>query len=624
MKKIISMKKYFIILFFLTGFLMYPQQASWQQHADVTMHINMDVKNHAYEGTQILKYTNNSPDTLHELFYHLYWNAFRKESALYYHNHSLPDPDKRIERLASLKPEEEGGYEIYSLTQNGKPVTWEITETVMRVKLNKPILPGETHTFNMHYKTRIPILIRRSGRNNSEGVDYSMAQWYPRVAEYDADGWHADPFLGREFYGVWGNFDVYITIERKYTVAATGYLQNPKEIGKGYLPKGEKPLKKFRRAKKLTWHFKAPNVHDFSWAADTDYVHTVTEGPNGVKLHFFYIPSDSTVVKNWSQLPEYTAKAMEYYNKNIGNYPYKKYSVIQAGDGGMEYGMCTFITGKRPLMSLVGVTMHELAHSWFQFVLATDETRHPWMDEGFTTFISTAAMNELTGQNKTPHPFIDDVENIIGYLSSGKAEPASVWSDFYTTQQSYWMNAYSKGSLFLVHMVNIAGWDKTIDFLRAYYNQWKFKHPQPKDMLRTAEKATGMQLNWFYNHWIESTHAVDYAIDTVIAKGQKTQIKIRKKGSMYVPLDVAVILKNGERILIHIPYFRTLKYRRTLAFNGEVSVETLKPWYDGFPVYSFEVPVKKEDIKIVLADYFFLTSDLNYNDNLWPKPSEEK
>ncbi len=611
------MRKSFLFLLFWMVFWAWSQEDYWQQRVKVYMEVDMDVKNHSYDGLQVMEYTNHSPDTLHEIYYHLFWNAFRKGSAMYHHNHSLPDPDPRIERLASLKPGEEGGHEILSLTQNGKPVKWEITETVMRVKLNEPILPGETHTFKMQYRTKIPVLVRRSGRDNAEGVDYSMAQWYPRVAEYDCDGWHPDPFLGREFYGVWGDFEVVIKMDSRYTIGGTGYLQNPEEIGKGYLPEGQKPAKKYRKAKKLTWHFKAPDVHDFSWAADRDYVHKVKEGPNGVKLHFFYIPSDSKVVKNWTDLEEYTAKAMDFYNKRIGPYPYKQYSVIQAGDGGMEYAMCTFITGKRKRMSLIGVMMHELAHSWFQFVLATDETRHPWMDEGFTTFVSTIAMDVLTGQKKSPHPFIEDMEGIINYLESDVAEPASIYSDYFKTNQSYWVNAYSKGSLFLLHLVNIAGKEKTFKFLQDYYTQWKFKHPSPKDMLRVAQKSTGMQLNWLYNQWIESTHKVDYAIDTVFARGKETEVVLKNKGSMPVPLDFVVVTKSGDTKFYHIPYFRTLKYRNTLAFNDEVKVETLKPWFDGFKTYKVIIPVKKGDIKVMMVDYSYLTSDVDYNNNVW-------
>ena len=374
----------------------------WQQHVDYSMDVNVDVEKYQYSGTQKLVYTNNSPDVLSRVYYHLFFNAFQPGSEMDMRLQSVADPDGRMmadgkSRIASLSPEEMGYLRVNSLTQDNQAVSFVEEGTILVVELNKPIPPGGKTTFEMTFNGQIPLQIRRSGRNSSEGVALSMSQWYPKLAEYDFEGWHADPYIAREFHGVWGDFDVKLTLDKKYVVGGTGYLQNPEEVGHGYETPGSK-IKK-TKGKTLTWHFKAPMVHDFMWAADPDYLHDTLKVENGPMLHFFY-KNDKEIVENWKKLQPKTAEAMQFFNKNIGDYPYEQYSVIQGGDGGMEYAMSTLITGGRNFGSLVGVMVHEMAHSWFQHVLASNESKHEWMDEGFTTFISSLCMDQVMDQKK--------------------------------------------------------------------------------------------------------------------------------------------------------------------------------------------------------------------------------
>ena len=318
-------------------------------------------------------YTNNSPEELTHVYYHLYFNAFQPNSQMDIRSRSIKDPDRRVtDRISKLTPEEIGYIKVGSLKQNGKNVSFNVVGTILEVTLNNPIKPGSSATFEMVYDAQVPKQIRRSGRNNAEGVALSMAQWYPKLAEYDFEGWHTPPYIAREFHGVWGNFDVKITIDKNYVVGGSGYLQNPQEIGHGYQDKSI--ALKVPSTEKLTWHFKAPNVHDFMWAADPEFIHDIVKMENGIDLHFLYKSTlEENYLKNWKNLQEPTAKLMDYFSKHIGQYPYKQYSVIQGGDGGMEYAMATLITGKRKFGSLFGVTAHEMAHTWFQFLLATNE-----------------------------------------------------------------------------------------------------------------------------------------------------------------------------------------------------------------------------------------------------------
>ena len=277
-----------------------PNPGYWQQRVDYKMELDMNVKNYQYNGKQELVYTNNSSDTLHKVFYHLYFNAFQPGSEMDSRLKTIADPDKRMvktfkvadkevkeRRISTLKPEEIGYLKIKNFKQNGADAKTKVVGTVLEVTLNTPITPNQKTTFTLEFDGQVPLQVRRSGRNSEEGVALSMTQWYPKMAEYDFEGWHADPYIGREFHGVWGNFDVKINIDKNYTIGGTGYLQNKNEIGHGYQDKGIE-VKHSRKTKTLTWHFIAPNVHDFAWGADDNYIHDITVGPNNVELHFFY------------------------------------------------------------------------------------------------------------------------------------------------------------------------------------------------------------------------------------------------------------------------------------------------------------------------------------------------
>ncbi|MGI9545795.1 MAG: M1 family metallopeptidase, partial [Flavobacteriaceae bacterium] len=433
----------FAFISLLGTYSLLGQGAYWQQHVDYAMDVAMDVSTYKYTGTQQLKYTNNSPDTLSRAYYHMYFNAFQPGSEMDMRLQSVSDPDDRMftsgqSRISVLKQDEMGYLRAKSLKQDGNNISYKLEGTVLVVALQQPLAPGATTEFTMEFEGQVPVQIRRSGRNNKEGVALSMSQWYPKIAAYDFEGWHADPYIAREFHGEWGDFDVKLTIDKNYTVGGTGYLQNPDEIGHGYQSPGAK-LKKVK-GKTLTWHFIAPMVHDFMWAADPDYVHDTLKMEDGPTLHFFY-KNNPEILENWKNLQPKTQEAMEFFNRNIGTYPYKQYSVVQGGDGGMEYAMSTLITGERSFGSLVGVTVHELAHSWFQHLLATNELKHAWMDEGFTSFISSLCMNEVMDQKKE-NPFENSYKGYEALVRSGKEQPQSTHADRYDLNFAYGIAAY--------------------------------------------------------------------------------------------------------------------------------------------------------------------------------------
>ena len=575
-------------------------QNYWQQHVDYTMDIEVDVKKYRYKGAQKLVYTNNSPDDLTHVYYHLYFNAFQPNSQMDIRSRNILDPDKRVaDRISKLTPEEIGFIKVQSLTQDDKNVSFKVVGTILEVTLNTPIKAGSSATFEMVYDAQVPKQIRRSGRNNKEGIALSMAQWYPKLAEYDFQGWHTPPYIAREFHGVWGDFDVKITIDKNYLVGGTGYLQNPQEIGHGYQDKSI-PLN-VPSTEKLTWHFKAPNVHDFMWAADPEYTHDILTTENGIDLHFLYKSNlEEKYLKNWKELQEPTVKLMDYFSKHIGQYPYKQYSVIQGGDGGMEYAMATLITGKRKFGSLFGVTAHEMAHTWFQFLLATNESLHPWMDEGFTTYISNKAENEILKEGRN-NPHKSSYLSYKTIVERGYEESLSTHSDRYHTNWAYSTASYSKGNLFLSQLEYIIGKENTEKGLLKYYKDFSFKHPTPNDIKRVMEKVSGIHLGWYLNEWTQTTHTIDYSVKSIEAK----TIILERIGQMPMPIDVEVTYLDGSSESFNIPL-------EMMRANKPTVATILKDWGWANPTYTFTTA---KAVKSVAIDKSKLMADINEGNN---------
>lgn len=580
----------------------------------------MDVETYRYTGTQKLVYSNNSPDTLRRVFYHMYFNAFQPGSEMDMRLQNILDPDGRMmeggeSRIALLKPEETGFLRASSLTQDGQELSPVLEGTVLVVPLARPILPGGSTTFYMHFEGQVPLQIRRAGRNNSEGVALSMSQWYPKMAEYDFEGWHADPYIAREFHGVWGDFDLKLTIDKDYVVGGSGYLQNPGEVGHGYEAPGTRVKKP--RGETLTWHFKAPRVHDFMWAADPGYLHDTLKVENGPVLHFFY-KDNPEILENWKNLQPKTAEAMQFFSRNIGPYPYEQYSVVQGGDGGMEYAMSTLITGERKFPSLVGVMAHELAHSWFQQVLATDETQHEWMDEGFTTFISSLCMDEIMQQNAR-NPFEDSYSGYYSLVQSGREQPQATHADRFSLNFAYGISAYSKGAIFLSQLGYVIGQDQLMQTIRRYYDTFKFRHPTPNDFIRTAEKVSGMELEWYLTDWTRTTNTIDYGIKEVKEGGQGTLITLERIGLMPMPMDILVVYKDGARETFYAP-LRMMRGEKENPYPAlERTVVPDWPWAN--PIYELELARPLSEIEAIALDPSQLMADVNPENNLWqPAP----
>jgi hypothetical protein len=619
------MKKIYLLSLFSLSFgsLFAQNPTYWQQHANYKMEVVMDVKNYQYKGTQELVYTNNSADTLKRVYYHLFNNAFQPRSEMDARLQSIKDPDKRMvdtlkiggkaiieSRIKNLKPNEIGYLKISNFKQDGRIAQTKVAGTILEVTLAKPILPHSKTTFTLDFDGQVPVQIRRSGRNNAEGVEFSMSQWYPKIAEFDFEGWHADPYISREFHGVWGDFDVKITIDKDYTLGGTGYLQNKNEMGHGYQDAGITVVYP-KKTKTLTWHFIAPMVHDFTWAADKNYLHDIVKGPNNVDLHFLY-KNNPKIIDNWKALQPKMVAIMDFFNKTVGDYPYNQYSFIQGGDGGMEYAMCTLMLGDKKFEEILGTAAHELGHSWFQHILASNESKHPWMDEGFTSYVEDMAMNEFA-EKKKENPFENTYKIYTKLVESGKEQPLSTHGDRYNENKSYSIASYYKGCIFLSQMEYLIGKQNVSKTLKKYFQEFKFKHPTPNDIKRTAERISGANLDWYLTDWTQTTNTIDYGIAAVKENNGTTNVSLERIGRMPMPIDILIEYADGSKESFYIP-LRMMSFEKENP-NPAIKRTVLSDWTWANPNYEFSISKNKNLIKKITIDPSGLMADVKKENN---------
>ncbi|OCK50445.1 aminopeptidase [Chryseobacterium sp. CBo1] len=608
------MKKSLIILFaFVILQFQAQQKAYYQQAAQYKMDIDVNAEEFTYKGTQTLKYQNNSPDELDVVYFHLYWNAFKPNSMMDQRVASQgKNGDSRLQkdgisRLASIPKNEEGAQNIHWIKQNGKNLKFEIQETVMKVYLDKPMKPRSKTTFTMEWDAVIPQQIRRSGRNNREGVDMTMTQWYPKIAEYDYDGWATFDYIGREFHAPFADFDVTIKINKDYIVGAGGTLLNPTEV-KGYDTSAQ--IKTDQN--KATWKWKAKNMLDFAWAADRDYSVESFEVSEGPKVYFVYQKNDKT--KYWGEAKPYVTRYFQIMNSKFGKYAYPSYAFIQGGDGGMEYGMCTMILGEaKNLEDLMGLMVHEGSHSWYQQMLATNEPTRSWMDEGFTSYAESYVMHQLfPPKDNRPNAFVEKLDAYRKFLKKGIEEPAVWLGDHHDNGSAYSYASYVKGELYLVQLGYIVGEENLSKIMTEYFKEWSMKHPTDRDFLHIAQKVSGMDLKWFHHYWINTTKTIDYGIKDVQYGDKSTTITLINNGQVPMPIDFSVITADNKIVNYQIPLNMTHTWKTKDVF-GEFT--TLKYWPWTQKEYTFTIPYNKSQISALGIDPSERMADVNPEDN---------
>ena len=603
-------KQFSILLFAFLPVLAFAQPDRWQQRVKYKMDVDMDVSTNRFTGKQQLEYWNNSPDTLYKLFYHLYFNAFQPGSMMDVRSRRQgtitsgrgADWDMRVrDRIANLKPDEIGYQKVRTLKLNGRPQAIKELETILEVVLDKPILPRTKVKLDMEFEGQVPLQIRRSGRDNpTSKVRYSMSQWYPKLCEYDYEGWHPTPYVGREFYGVWGDFEVNISIDKNYILGGTGYLQNPLEIGYGYEPEGA--VVKRPATPKLTWKFKAPNVHDFMWAADPEYTHKKRKVNDSVTLHLLYKVSN-TPAAQWEKVLDDAARVFPLIEKTFGVYPYKQYSFIHGGDGGMEYPMATLLVGP-------GAWLHEWMHNWYHGLLATNESLYAWMDEGFTSYAEDRMSAFLEGN--TGFAYDGTYRGYFSLVKSGREEPLTTHADHFNTNSAHTAAAYTKGAVFLEQLGYIMGAGPRDQLLHDYYNKWRFKHPNAADFVRLAEKRSGLKLDWYKEYWVNSTKTIDYAIDSLYEVDGKTQIRLRRVGLVPMPIDLQINFADSTEEIHYIPL--DLMYG-VKPMENPTQRFVHGRWNWTHEVYTLECNRKLADIRLIEIDPSQRMADINRSNN---------
>jgi len=595
------MRNFLFLFFVLPLSVCFAQRPGyWQQAVDYAMDIDVDVQTYRYDGRMALRYTNNSPQALPKVYFHLYFNAFQPGSMMDHRLDNIADPDRRMvdnigtkenpvyqSRIAPLRPNQIGYQNVRKLTVDGVSAAFKTDGTVLEVALPKAIPAGETVRFEMEWNAQVPEQIRRSGRNSREGVALSMAQWYPKMAHFDEFGWHLDEYVAREFIAPFGNFDVTIRFDSSYVIGGSGRLQNPREV-KGY---DRNALVRTENGKAV-WRFRAENVHDFAWAADAKFTVDSVRSQGGTAIYAVYIPTNAEVVENWKTALGLAADFFDFCGTHFGEYPWQTYSIVQGGDGGMEYGTAMLITGGRNLKSLVGVIFHEAAHSWYQHLFGINETVDEWFDEGFASYIEELAKQQLFEQKDTleANPVIAAYRAYYALARSGKEEPMSLLADYYRTNYAYSHQAYHKGQVLVQQLEYIIGRENLEKTFLEFYEKWKFRHPTPNDFKRVAEEVSGINLKWYFNLFINTTRTIDYAVSDV----SDSAIRLLNKSNFAMPIDLLVEYEDGSRELFYIPLreMRGEKPAENLALYKGVKRTVLEDWFWTKPEYTVRTDKK--------------------------------
>jgi hypothetical protein len=555
-----------------------PHPGYWQQDVYYRIQATIDEKTDIITGSEIVTYWNNSPDTLHHVFFHLYQNAFQPGS--YYHRLQLANNvTPRYNRY-----EQEGlGTVISRLESGGMVLKTELDNSILKVLLHEPLPPGGNVTFNIDFKTYYGggSVRRRMKKFNANGhKHYDGVHWYPRISVYDRKfGWTTDQHLGREFYGDFGTFDVELTFANHYIVEATGTLQNREEVLPDSLREkldiknfADKPIgspaseiiKPDGTTK--TWKYYAENVHDFAFTADPTYRIGEAEW-NGIKCISI---AQETNAAGWQIAAEYTAKIIEVFSTDIGMYAWPKIIVADARDG-MEYNMITLDGGTDP--NHRSLLVHEVGHMWFYGMVATNETYRASLDEGFTQFLNAWGLEKIDGKypvlrqhpsayvrNYYRQPTVRYDEVYYGYVSDAMRKnelPLNTHSDDFGGALRHgggYRQVYYKPAVMLYNLQYVLGDELFLSAMQNYFEQWKFAHPYFEDVRSSFIRFTGVDLNWFFDQWLETTKTIDYAICRVKKRSKNTyEIKFKRKGEMQMPLDFTVYTKEGKEFNYHIP-----------------------------------------------------------------------
>ncbi len=601
-----------------------------------TMSVKLDDSSHNFVGTATTVFVNATNDTLRQVFYHAVFNAFQPNSEMHKRASVIGPNRLRPEVFARLQPHETGKLEMLNVLVNGKTARIERTGTIIKLDDFGVLLPRDSVVIFFQFVGQVPIQIRRSGRDNSQGVRYSMAQWFPKLCQYDQSGWHNNQFIAREFYGVWGKYDVSITLPAKYIVGASGTLQNPQQVGHGYeqtVPKGKvmPDSSRFRADSLHTWRFVAEPVHDFAWVADANYVHEF-ETRNGLTVHALY---KQKYGKNWENMTDWCHRTIEHYSKHYVPYAYKHFTSSMAGDGGMEYPQLIMLRSSSDIPSLLGVTTHEIGHQWFYGMVANNETKHAWMDEGFTTYIENKCQREVFAREmKVEIPWYnsfflppiherrEDISNYLTMPRLGYNQPMGISHDRFAEDRASGL-VYTAGASLLHQLEYSFGAPMLDSLMKRYATTWRFRHPYPKDFEKLCEEVFGQRLDDMFETYMQLRERPDYTITEFTSNQNthpitykpirqngtqplwETNVTITKHDVPHIPLNLTLIGESGLRYTAHIPSDVRFVDVPPLAQRSIV----LPMWYWTNPRYTTTIATPEKIARVTLDTTGLLDDD---------------
>lgn len=578
----------------------------WQQKVEYQIDVRLDDQTHAVQGRVKLKYFNNSPDTMKRVFFHLFWNAIQPGSA-YAGSLKQKEDLETAQKFDALTPAEMGKQDIFSVQQNGGAATFKVNGTILEVEMNRPLFPNDYATFDIAWQGQVPVMLDRAGRENSSGVAYSFGQWYPKICVYDRFGWHATPFIGREFYGDFGSYKVNITLPKKYSVAATGMLKNANTLGFGYEDTGVTPPPNYGLVN--VWKFEADNVHDFAWVADPEFVHDKIKVRDGLALHFFYQPSPETTAA-FKAIEQFAADNFAYAESRFGKYLYPQFTFAQGGNRGMEYPMMTMLNIQKNDNWTVPVAAHEWLHNWFYAMIGNNESEEYWLDEGMTSYAASVVQDHASPDPSAP--ITRTALKRVVEKAAQNLEPVSTPANMVATDNAYRYNAYVKGESFLWQLQYIVGDEAFQKGMLRYYTDWHFKHPGGDDFIRAIERTSGMELDWFYSGWIKTLKTIDYAVENVRFDGAgATKIVLKNAGSLPMPVELLIEYNDGTSERHYIPL--DLQYSDKLFPAGNVVAH--EPWIFSMDTYEFRLEKPVTNIKAVTVDPDGRTADMKPENN---------
>ncbi|MBC8088680.1 MAG: M1 family metallopeptidase [Phycisphaerae bacterium] len=594
-----------------------PGAGYWQNRADYTLSATLDTGTITLKGQLVLKYTNNSPDTLRYIWLQTEQNAFRNNSL----NSFIFPQESRFGARGF-----EGGNVFEKLDQlvggagstKRVKVTARSQETVTRVDLAEPLAPGRTATLDMAWHFMVPE--HGADRMGRDGALYELAQWYPRVAVYDdVRGWNIEPYLGQgEFYLDYGDYNLSVTVPAGYIVAATGALLNAAEVlpaaQVARLAKAAKSDTVIRiiteaeltngsaRPKKtgmLTWKFAAKNVRDAVFAASPEYQWDASSYKGALAMAY-YRPSAAV---NWHDAADQSRMSIQEYSERWFPYPWPQISAVEGPISGMEYPMIAMENKSEDKYDLFNVVTHEIGHMWFPMIVGSNERNYMWQDEGFNTFINTfAEARRYPEKGDQMARAKAEREEVAAYMIRGIDKPVDIRPDRIDPRM-LGLSAYVKPSVGLQLLrEEILGHEVFDDAFRAYIKRWAFKHPTPADFFRTMEDASGRRLDWFWRGWFVENARFDQTIDTVAT---------RMVGDT---LEVQVQYGNRERGVLPI--------RARFTFTDGTTENFIYPaevWSTNSTFYGRQYAFPGKKLARIELDPDQRLVDIDRSNNVWPK-----